>query len=80
MVPLARQFPGIVQIAQALPISFVKCFNPLMAKYSEFEQVSCPVQSSNPSDMTETRLFFAGIPESTRLITSHSPARPSPSL
>lgn len=40
IVPLARQFPGIVQIAQALPISFVKVLNPLMAKFSEFEQVS----------------------------------------
>ena len=72
IVPLARQFPGIVQIAQALPISFVKCFNPLMAKFSEFERVSCPIRFSNPRDMTETRLFFEGIPhgvESARLIT-----------
>ncbi len=40
VVPLARQFPGIVQIAQALPINFVKIVNPLMAKFSEFERVS----------------------------------------
>ena len=39
MVPLARQFPGIVQVAQALPISFVKVFSPPMAKFSEFERV-----------------------------------------
>ena len=40
IVPLARQFPGIVQVAQALPISFVKVLNPLMAKFSEYERVS----------------------------------------
>lgn len=43
-VPLARQFPGIVQIAQALPISLINQLNPLMAKFSEFERVSIPTQ------------------------------------
>ncbi|KAL8737566.1 MAG: hypothetical protein Q9181_001544 [Wetmoreana brouardii] len=39
IVPLARQFPGVVQIAQMLPIGLVKIFNPLVAKFSEFEQL-----------------------------------------
>lgn len=39
IVPIARQFPGIVQIAQALPISFIRVLNPLMAKFSEFERL-----------------------------------------
>ena len=34
----------------------------------------------NPKDIIETRLFFEGFPKNTRPITSHSPARPSPSL
>ena len=38
-VPLARQLPGVVQVAQALPIRLVRIVNPLMASYSEFEQV-----------------------------------------
>ena len=40
IVPLARQFPGIVQIAQALPISVAKALNPLMAKFLEYKLVS----------------------------------------
>ena len=40
IVPLARQLPGIVQIAQALPISVVKVLNPLMAKFLEYKLVS----------------------------------------
>ena len=61
IVPLARQFPGIVQVAQTLPISFVKVLNPLMAKFSEFERVSASSmlcvfdkchQASGPAGMT----------------------------
>ena len=39
MVPLARQFPGIVQVAQALPISITKVLNPLMAKFLKYKLV-----------------------------------------
>ena len=40
IVPLARQFPGIVQVAQAQPISVTKVLNPLMAKFLEYKLVS----------------------------------------
>ena len=39
IVPLARQFPGIVQIAQATPIPVIRILNPILARYLEFEQV-----------------------------------------
>ncbi|KAL9601749.1 MAG: hypothetical protein Q9179_002771 [Wetmoreana sp. 5 TL-2023] len=39
IVPLARQFPGVVQIAQMLPIGLVRLLNPLVAKFSEFDQL-----------------------------------------
>ncbi|KAL8947728.1 MAG: hypothetical protein Q9222_006024 [Ikaeria aurantiellina] len=38
-VLLARQFPGIVQVAQALPIGIVRLLNPLVARFSEFERL-----------------------------------------
>ncbi|MCJ1326887.1 hypothetical protein MMC10_003553 [Thelotrema lepadinum] len=37
-VPLARQFPKIVQIIQMLPVNIVRMANPLMAAYIDFEQ------------------------------------------
>lgn len=84
IVPLARQFPGIVQIAQALPISLINQLNPLMAKFSEFERVSIPTVSCSPeishtsllSNSLETNLVLA------ERITNHNhfPARPPPSL
>jgi len=43
IVPLARQFPGIVQIAQALPVGFIRLVNPVLAGYSDFEKASIPV-------------------------------------
>ena len=57
MVPLARQFPGIVQIAQALPIGFIKVCKPLMAKFSEFERVSSRTQFDSKKYSRDTALL-----------------------
>ncbi|KAG8526148.1 uncharacterized protein KY384_000141 [Bacidia gigantensis] len=39
VVPLARSFPGIVQVAQGIPIRLVELANPVLAAYSRFEQL-----------------------------------------
>ena len=76
IVPLARQFPGIVQIAQALPISFIKALNPLMAKFSEFERVSPPIRFW----IREIKPARSETKAERRADHNHFPARPPPSL
>ena len=39
IVPTARSFSGIVQIAQSLPLGFVRLLNPILAAFVDFELV-----------------------------------------
>ncbi|KAL8714545.1 MAG: hypothetical protein Q9220_001493 [cf. Caloplaca sp. 1 TL-2023] len=62
IVPLARQFPGIVQVAQALPIGIVKLLSPLMAKFSEFERITeiFARYRTNADEFSATKQSFPG--------------------